>query len=228
MYTQSILGSVTLGKDTTGNFKQSIYGLAVRATTDGKFIARHKNKYMDVTTGTIDGTDNLVYRLPVKMPKPGDIIIRADDPFSVLFVEKIDDTGNVTGFDPSTEDIVEYRPVTNMFNLNFFIKVVGPDNLLGGKNSDDLLPLMLLSGQGAAGNSNDSLSTLLLMKSFGKESLDDDDSMLPFLLLSSQKNAGIDPLALMLALKGSKHFDFFEDTHEENPVAVRRHTSKNE
>jgi len=32
----------------------------------------------------------------------------------------------------------------------------------------------------------------------------------------------------MLALKGSKHFDFFEDTHEENPVAVRRHTSKNE
>jgi len=146
-----------------------------------------KTSTMDVTTGTIDGTDNLVYRLPVKMPKPGDIIIRSDDPFSVLFVEKIDDTGNVTGFDPSTEDIVEYRPVTNMFNLNFFIKVVGPDNLLGGKNSDDLLPLMLLSGQGAAGNSNDSLSTLLLMKSFGKERLDDDDSMLPFLFIKQPK-----------------------------------------
>jgi len=39
MNLQSIFGSVEIGKDTTGNFKQSIYGIAVKKG-ENKFIAR--------------------------------------------------------------------------------------------------------------------------------------------------------------------------------------------
>ena len=62
MNLQSLFGNVTLGKDASGNLKQSLRGLAVRASADGKFIARDGDQYVDVTELTIEGGENYVYQ----------------------------------------------------------------------------------------------------------------------------------------------------------------------
>ena len=105
----SIFGSVAIGKDTSGNFKQSMYGLAVRPASDGKFVARHKGQLTDVTDLVFDGSETLFYRLPTKDLVPGkDVLVRSDNPFSVLFVDEILAGGLVKGTDPGTR-----KPVTH-------------------------------------------------------------------------------------------------------------------
>ncbi|HMG68790.1 MAG TPA: hypothetical protein VK588_13925, partial [Chitinophagaceae bacterium] len=129
MNLQSIFGSIAIGKDSSGNFKQSAYGIAAK-TENNKFIARQFSKkatnkkdkgnhgraaggdetiekavtgFIDVTDLTLDGTETLFYRVPVKIKDlvpHQDMIIRSDNPFSVLFVEEVD--GDViSGYDPS-------------------------------------------------------------------------------------------------------------------------------
>jgi hypothetical protein len=207
MNLQSVFGSVAIGKDTSGNFKQSMYGLAVKATADGRFVARHKNELVDVTDLTIDGTENLIYRLPTKKPTPKkDIIIRSDNPFSVLFVEEVLAGGTVKGIDPATGDVQEYRPVTNLLSTNFFVTVVGPDSLLEGKDENELLPFLLLGNQSAGANTSDPLTTLLLMQSLGSKKLDNKALMTLMLLRGGTAGGSNDPLTLMLALRGSNFF----------------------
>ena len=222
MNTQSLFGSVAIGKDTSGNFKQSVYGLAVRSGLQGRYIARRDGELVDVTDLTFDGTENLIYRFPKKHPTPKkDIIIRSDIPFSVLFVEEVSADGKVKGLDPATGEIQEYRPVTNLLNIHFFVAAVGPENLIGGDEDDDakeLLPLLLLGNQGTGTQTADPLTTVLLLRSLGSKEID--SKVLPMLLLlrgaatggSSNQGAGAnpaDPLTSILLLRsvGSKEID---------------------
>ncbi len=210
MNAQSIFGSVSIGKDTSGNFKQSVYGLAVRSGPDGKFIARHNDELVDVTDLTFDGTENLVYRFPKKSPTPKkDIIIRSDNPFSVMFVDEVVGAGTVRGVDPATGEVQEYRPVTNLLNIHFFVTVVGPENLIRKDDDDDgneLLSLLLFSGQGTTANAADPLTTFLLMRSLGSKEIDSKTLLLLLLLRGGATGGGNDPFALMLALQGSDLF----------------------
>ena len=172
MNAESIFGSVAIGKDTTGNFKQSIYGLAVRSTPDGKFIAWHDDELVDVTDLTFDGTENLIYRLPKKSPTPKkDIIIRSENPFSVMFVEEVLDGGTVKGIDPATGAVQECRPVTNLLHIHFFVTVVGPESLMAKNHDNELLPLLLLGSQGSGANTADPLTTMVLMRSLRSKEL---------------------------------------------------------
>src|SRR5438477_6429913 len=146
MNTESIFGSVAVGKDTSGNFRLSPYGLAVRSAPDGRFVARHKDELVDVTDLTFDGSENFVFRIPKKAPEPKkDIVIRSDSPFSALFVDEVLSDGRVRGTDPATGDVQEYRPVTNLVtqllgtggsrhDLHFFVTVSGRNNLFTKKD----------------------------------------------------------------------------------------------
>jgi len=222
MNLQSIFGSVAIGKDTSGNFKQSIYGIAVK-NAEGKFIARHSREkghrrsegggdeeenspdFMDVTDLTLDATEGLFYRMPVKMEdlKPNDIIIRSDNPFSVLFVEEVR-SDSVRGFDPSSNQMQTYKPLANMLDIKFLIRIVGPGNLLDDNDSNELLPLLLAGNQGAGGQ-NDSLSSLLLLKALGSGKTDD-KMLRTLMLLGNNNNAGNNLLPLLLSLKGEGLF----------------------
>jgi hypothetical protein len=222
MNTQSLFGSVAIGKDTSGNFKQSVYGLAVRSGPQGRFIARRDGELVDVTDLTFDGTENLVYRFPKKNPTPKqDIIIRSDIPFSVLFVEEVSDGGTVKGIDPATGEIQEYRPVTNLLNTHFFVAPVGPENLISGDEDNDgkeLLPLLLLLGnQGTGAITADPLTTILLLRSLGSKEIDSKMLMMLLLLRGGAAGGGnqgtgaitADPLTTILLLRslGSKEID---------------------
>jgi len=177
---KSLLGGVSIGQDTSGNFKLSFNGLAVK-TPDDRFVAYVKEKehandhLLDVTDLTIDGTDNLVFRVPVKTVKRGDLIITSDTPFIAYFVLSDGDAnGKISVLDPQNSTSTEYTQAANLFRIRFFVKVFTPipvDRLglgtLGEGDLDDkILPLLLLSDK-----TDDSLTKLLLLQTLGGKSL---------------------------------------------------------
>jgi hypothetical protein len=241
MNLQSIFGSVAIGKDSSGNFKQSVYGTAAKVG-DNRFIARHimnkkngKKKddgghgrdsgggdsdeksvtgFIDVSDLTLDGTEGLFYRMPTKIKDlvpHQDIIIRSDNPFSVLFVEDV--KGDViSGYDPSTGDWQEFSPLGNMLNLKFVVRVAGPKQLLDDTDSSDLLPMLLVGNSGSltgGTGSNDPLSTLLLLKALGSNDGDKDKLLSTLMLLGnagSAANTGNNALLTLLLMKGKDLF----------------------
>src|SRR5262245_43015815 len=101
MNISSILNGIAIGKDTSGNFKLTPEGLAVRTTPSGKFVVSKGDQLLDVTDLTFDGGETFVYRLPVQRKdlKPGDIVITAENPLEVLFVRQVHQNGRLTGLD---------------------------------------------------------------------------------------------------------------------------------
>ena len=217
MTAESIIGSVAIGKDTSGNFKQSFYGLAVRPTPDGPFFARQEDKLVDVTNLTLDGTENLIYRIPKKTVSNKDIIVRSDNPFSVMFVQEFHKDGSVWGIDPATQSVVHYLPVTNPLGVNFFVTVVGPEKLLEENDDNELMRFAILSNQGTAATT-DPLTTIAWMRSLGSKEVDNKAfKMAMFSRLAGGTN---DPLAWMVAFQGS---DLFEKEKEKPPkIAIEQ------
>jgi hypothetical protein len=121
MNISSILNGISIGKDSSGNFKPSIEGLAVRTTADGKFFCLTKeHKLLDVSDLTFDNADPFVYRIPVSKEglKPGDLIITSENPFNVLFVKTVHQSGEIKGIDPATSRIVEYTHLAIFSSTN--------------------------------------------------------------------------------------------------------------
>jgi hypothetical protein len=208
---KSVFGGVSIGKDTSGYFKISANGLAVK-TLDGKYITyvrdpAHANKdhLLDVSGLTLDGGDNFIYRIPVTEVERGDLIITSETPFSALFVRD-DAKANekLSGLDPQSNRLVDYVLPTNLFNVRFFVKVF---NLIqggglgklapGGKPLDpNLLQLLLLGDK-----TDDSLALFLLAQGLGGGALAgkalDINSLIPLLLLSD-KGGKSDILTILL------------------------------
>jgi len=204
----SIFGSVAIGKDTSGNFKLSPYGLAVRSGPDSRFIARRDDELVDVTDITFAGSENLIYRIPKMTPSEKDIIIRSDNPFSVLFVDKVDnDDGRVEGTDPDG-NIQQVRPVTNLLTQalaersSFFVTVASLDSFLEGGRESSLLSLLLLAGQAGGSNSAaDPWRTMLFLQGLGGRELDEKTLALLMLLQGTAAAGTNDPLTIVLALR---------------------------
>lgn len=227
MNPEAIFGSVAMGKDTSGNFKQSLYGLAVRSVAGGGFTAWHDGELVDVTNLTLDGSENLFYRLPKRRPLKKDVVIRSDNPFSALFVEGVTADGTISGIDPGTGQIQDFRPIRNPIGPHFFVTVVGPERLLQKTDDNQLLPLLLLSRQSAGSNAPDLLTSLLLMRSLGPTEsaggpLGSKALMMMLLAQGNQAGGGgSDPLSLLLALQGSDLF-----TQENEPAKPEPNNSK--
>jgi hypothetical protein len=200
---KSIFGGVSIGKETTGNIRPSIKGLAVKVA-DGKFVARDGDGFFDVGDFVFDGGEKYVFRLPVNEDQvvPGDLLVLSDAPFQALFVKTIKD-GTISGLDPTSGAVMEYPPHTNMFGVRFFVKAVSLIENLGSGGTDMLPLLLLLGGDGggmASGESDSSLTTLLLMQSLGGGQNADISKLLPLLLLKGNKGDGLESLLLMQVL----------------------------
>lgn len=200
----SIFSGILIGKDTSGNFKPSSEGLAVRTTPDGRFFSMtsdHK-QLLDVTELTLDGGEAYVYRLPItrKELKPGDLIITSENPFSVLFIEQVHQNGEVRGLDPSTSRIYTYTPKVSLFSeAPLYVKVVSLlDGLDQGAAGEGILSLLLLGNKGDSPNSDNALRTVLLIRALGGKSAD--KKLLPLLLLTGNKSEGLETILLLHAL----------------------------
>lgn len=218
MNLRTIFGGVAIGKDTSGNIKPSVKGLAVKVS-DTKFVVRDGDSLLDVDGFVIDGGDRYVYRMPVKpdQVEAGDLLITSDDPFHALFVKAVGKSknGTIRALDPRTSTEVDYIPQTNMFGVRFFVKAISLVEGLGGGGADNLLALLALSegglgglgggaAAGAAGGAaggaggDDNLATLLLLQGFGGKAVDI-NKLLPFLLLKG-KGDSLETILLLQAL----------------------------
>jgi len=163
---------------------------------------------VDVTDITFAGTENLIYRIPKMTPSEKDIIIRSDNPFSVLFVDKVDnDDGRVEGTDPDG-NIQQVRPVTNLLTQalaersSFFVTVASLDSFLEGGRESSLLSLLLLAGQAGGSNSAaDPWRTMLFLQGLGGRELDEKTLALLMLLQGTAAAGTNDPLTIVLALR---------------------------
>jgi len=156
---------------------------------------------MRVSELTFEGSENLIYRVPARSVSRGQVLIRSDDPFSVLFVLESED-GVVRGIDPATGFVETYRPTLNALGSAFFVTVLGPDGLFAEDRADGSMLALLAMAQGNAGpGAADNLLPLLLLRQHGASDLD--ERALVALLLSQRSSGGAenDSLGLVLALR---------------------------
>jgi len=206
MNLSSILGGTYIGKDTSGNLIPTFVGGVAVQTPDGWFVMKD-SKMLDVSDLILTGTENYVYRIPVdiKNLKPGDLIIKSDNPLDVIFLQEVEKNGNIRGLD-TTSEVVEYTPPINpLFKIRLYVKVISLiDGFGDGKDGNNFLPLLLLTNRGDLGTGGDALTTLVLLQALSGTALDT-NRLLPFLLLSGTKSdGGLDSLLLLQALGGTQ------------------------
>ena len=151
MNLQSLLGGIAIGRDTTGNFRPILKGVAVRIEKN-RFVGLDNGELLDMTPLTFDNADDIVYRMPIKDPNKGDLIVISDNPLRTLFVQEVLGNGHLTGLDPINSAVIDYAPTANLLKLKFYIKVVSlVDAMVGRTDQDKLLLSLLGKGDGRSG-----------------------------------------------------------------------------
>src|SRR5215831_10016280 len=184
MNLHAAFGGIAIGRDNSGNFRPSLRGVAVRVEKS-RFVGLDNNQLLDVTPFTFDNADNVVYRVPVRKPAVGDLIVTSDAPLRVLFVQVVLDNGHIGGLDPTSGADIEYAPTANILNVRMYVKVMSLlDGMIGNLEHDNLMLLSLLAGiEGRSGTGDNILLPLLLLRSRDGPPVDRD--LLPLLLLQS-------------------------------------------
>ncbi len=232
-----------IGKDTTNNFAFSMSGLAIR-TADNRFVAPQmvgKNaKMTDVTCLTI-GMDPMVYRLPVRLNDidAGDLLIRSDSPFQLVFVTSTDVPGRrIRGVDPLINEFVEILVPEQELDLpNFLVKAVSlMDGFMGiggtgsgggglGSNLTSMLPFLLASGSGIGCGANSGINSNLLLalalgsKGSGFQSGKNNKNLLLLLAMQGNNSSSAMQALLFASLLGGKNNDNEKPDHKEKPGA---------
>jgi hypothetical protein len=207
----SILNGISIGKDTTGNFRLCPEGLAVRTVADGKFFVAKNEGLLDVSDLTIDGAENFVYRVPVRPNdvRKGDLIVTSENPFSVLFVDTVDSNGVLSGVDPGEQERSEHVPTTNLLiGSPLYVKVICLiDTGSFGKGKESLLPFLLL-GAGSPGSNSDLVTTLLISQALRGKGMD--SKLLELLLLKDGTSGSVDNLLVLSLIGGTPLSGLFD------------------
>lgn len=176
----------------------SLYGMAIK-NASGTYVAydTKSKQVMDVDIFNFEGANKFIYRMPaaLKDVTVGDVVIHARKPMFVLEV-RADNRLNVMDiFDGEEKTIVMTKSpfgfdfITKVVSLVNFANVANEGNPFGNmlpflmlsddnKDMNDLLPLMLMSGNGnfdmsnpmmlyflASNRTNDSLALAMMMSS---------------------------------------------------------------
>lgn len=199
----SVLNGISIGKDTTGNFRPTLMGLAVR-TDDGKFVVREGDGFLEFPAEWVpSGGDGYVFRLPVKLHdvKRHDVIVRSETPMRTMFVEKVDaGSKQIEGLDPASRERITYVPPSNLLlKTELCVKVVSLiDDLPLKGNGSRMLPWLLMTqGAGAASSGDGALSTLLMTQALDGGA--SEQELLPLLLMSP--GSGSDSMQAFLVMQ---------------------------
>jgi len=167
---KSLFGGVSMGRDTSGNFKMSLVGdrmdLAVK-TADGQFYARDDGGLRNVTGVTLDAFGGMIFKLPATKVNKGDVIVVSESPFNAVFVEEAGEDGRLRVLNPAISSHVDYVQPKNLLGQRFFIKATSLLESFGGDKSQNPLLLLLLFGKGEGGSQTDLLPLLMMMKGNG-------------------------------------------------------------
>jgi hypothetical protein len=198
MNMQSLLGGIAIGRDNSGNFRPSLKGVAVRIERS-RFVALDNDRLLDVTPLTFEGADDTLYRVPIKDPRKGDLIIISDNPLRALFVQEVLTNGHLRGLDPINSAVSDYVPTSNLLDLKFYIKIVSlMDDIVSGTDQDKLLLLSLLGKGDGRTSIGENLLPLLLLGFSGGQRPDPDLIRLLLLIRSVGTSGGGAAEALVL------------------------------
>lgn len=179
-----------------GSVAMSAKGMAIK-NKDNKYVAydSEKNEVVDVTILTLPSATKIFYKIPVALKDVaiGDVIIHNSDICFVL--DGDDNTLDVVNISRGTAETI--FPAKSPFGFNFITKVVSlfnfntankdnpfgnvlPFLLMGDGDKKDMLPLIMMCGQGNF-DMNNPMMMYFLMKD-GKA-----DDLLPFFLMQNNK-----------------------------------------
>jgi hypothetical protein len=203
---KSLVGGVSIGRDTSGNIKVSFVGdrpaLAIRSA-GGDFFVREKNGLRNVTDLTVDALEGMVLRLPVSSVQEGDIVILSENPFTAAFVDEVGTSGQVR-VAKTDGSVTDFDPPANLLGQRFYVKATNlMESLGGGEGDKNLLLLMLLLGKGDGGTQTDNLLPFLLMQQGQGGSGPLGNPLLLALLLRGDKGDSLQTLMLMQMFGGS-------------------------
>src|SRR5262249_30353339 len=161
------------GKDTTGNFKQTLIGIAVKGA-DSFFNIIHDGGRIEKLTDVfgIPGADDYIFRIPVLLEdlRKDDLLVLDDDnqggKFKCLLYEGKGDKGGITGWVQDGTLVTQALPDT-IFGVPVYAKVVGLlDGLLDKKEIAGITPILTAMNPGTppASPAGDPASAYLLAK----------------------------------------------------------------
>ena len=173
------------------NIKMSTYGLAVKDAA-GKWVSYDKthDNIVDVSPLTF-GDGKYFYKMPVAIKdiKVGDVIIHEKRP---MFVCKAFEDGDLNVVDIMSAERKVIMPIKNIFNFNYYIKVVSIMDMCGANiepneenpfgnpmmfmllaedektfNKDMIIPMMMASGMNKENSINNPLMLMMMMDKIG-------------------------------------------------------------
>lgn len=198
-----MFGNFDFGKVDGNTVRMSMYGLAVKNQSN-TWVSYNANtgEVIDVDIMNFDGAE-LMYKVPVALNavSVGDVLIHARKP---MFVTGIAD-GKFTAIDVVAGEEKIILPTKSPFNFNFVTKVISLINFntmgtpneanpfgniglmlaLSGENDmKDILPFMLMTGQGGMDMSNP-MSMYLMMKMLNVDKAENNDSLMMAMMLGA-------------------------------------------
>lgn len=183
----------------------SPHGIAISANGKWQAYDTESDNIIDVTPMNFNCA-NVIYKMPVGINqiKVGDIILHAGKPMFVLKVMNEDEERKMrlTAIDIINAEEKTICPIKSIFGFNFYTKLVCLIDMVGGfqaneqnpfgnflpwllisdpdQKSNDILPLLLMSGQKL-----DMSNPLVIMALYGS----DHNNLLPFILMTNASQA---------------------------------------
>jgi hypothetical protein len=166
------------------HIRMSPYGLAIR-NAEGKYVSFDKetSSMMDVEIFNFEA-QSFLFKMPVPVNQiaPGDIVVHMRKPMFVCSVN----ASTVFAVDIYNAEAKNIMPVKSPFGFNFVTKVVSLVDMTGAANAENpfgnLLPFLLMSD-----GKNDDMLPLLLMSQNGAMA---QNPMLMYMLMSKDNKMG--------------------------------------
>lgn len=201
----NIFPNADFGPVNSDMVRLSPHGIAINANGKWQAYDTESDNIIDVTPMNFNCA-NVIYKMPVGINqiKVGDIILHAGKPMFVLKVMNEDEERKMrlTAIDIINAEEKTICPIKSVFGFNFYTKLVCLIDMVGGfqaneqnpfgnflpwllmsdldQKSNDILPLLLMSGQKL-----DMSNPLVIMALYGS----DHNNLLPFMLMTNASQA---------------------------------------
>ena len=152
------------------------------------------------TTELVMGGNNLIMKLPVQKVEEGDVIIKSK---RFYFVKNINDDNEIKVVSLDDSKIEIFAPETNLFGINFFIKVVSVFNVGGGIGTINPMSMFIMqkiTGNKSVLTESDDLMTILALTSLsnnGKGISDLLTNPMMMMLFCGEKESGLKSMLLL-------------------------------
>jgi len=196
---KEIFGDIEFGE--TSDVKLTVQGaIAIKSGDKFKTYDAENSTTIDCTGFLIDAK-NLVMKLPVQDVSPTDIIFRNS---KYYFIKSINENNEIIAVNITDGTLETLIPETNIFGMNFFVKIV---NLMSATGTNNNPMMMFMLSKMNDKNDNLDLSTVLALTSMNgnTNAMDFQNPMMMAMLMNkNSSSSSLLPLMMMMNNKPKK------------------------